>query len=89
MAGIEKVGVKRIFTNIPVRKPHRQEFVRTHPDPDYRIDCKVLHLKNDNEVYFLHPDVFFICRHRCAACLSMVSCNAGRSAIFVDAQTAR
>ncbi len=56
--GIEKVGVKRIFTNIPVRKPHRQEFVRTHPDPDYRIDCKVLHLKNDNEVYFLHPDVF-------------------------------
>ena len=29
----DTVGVKKLLTTVPVRKPHRQEFVRVHPDP--------------------------------------------------------
>ena len=30
-------AVKKLLTTIPVRKPKRQDFVRVHPDADYRI----------------------------------------------------
>ena len=32
----ETVGVKKLLTTVPVRKPSPQEFVRVHPDPEYR-----------------------------------------------------
>jgi hypothetical protein len=31
------VGVKKLLTAVPVRKPNRQEFVCVHPDPAYRL----------------------------------------------------
>jgi hypothetical protein len=33
----EMVGVKKLLTTVPVRKPNRQDFVRVHPDPAYRL----------------------------------------------------
>ena len=33
----DTVGVKKLLTTVPVRKPNRQEFVRVHPDPAYRL----------------------------------------------------
>jgi hypothetical protein len=30
-------GVTRLITTVPVRKPNRQDFVRVHPDPTYRL----------------------------------------------------
>ena len=33
----ETVGVKKLLTTVPVDKPHRQDFVRVHPDPRYRL----------------------------------------------------
>ena len=29
-------GVEKVLLHVPVRKPHRQEFFRTHPSFDYR-----------------------------------------------------
>src|SRR5262249_27009198 len=49
------VGVKRLITTIPVRKPSREWFVRTHPDPAYRLETAVLELKEDREVYLVSP----------------------------------
>jgi hypothetical protein len=49
------VGVKRLITTIPVRKPSREWFVRTHPDPAYRLQTAVLELKEDREVYLVSP----------------------------------
>ena len=31
------VGVKKLLTTVPVRKPNRQDFVRVHPDPAFRL----------------------------------------------------
>ena len=52
------VGVKRLVTTIPVRKPAREWFVRTHPEPSYRISTAVLDLKEDREVYLVAPGLW-------------------------------
>jgi hypothetical protein len=50
------VGVKRLLTTVPVRKPSRQEFVRVHPDPDYRLTPAGI-IEFENDVYLVHPSV--------------------------------
>ena len=42
------VGVKKLIMTVPVRKPSKEWFIRTHPDPDYRLPTAVLELKEDN-----------------------------------------
>jgi hypothetical protein len=52
------VGVKKLVTTIPVRKPSKEWFVRTHPDPDYRLQTAVLELKEDRETYLVSPTLW-------------------------------
>jgi hypothetical protein len=48
----DTVGVKKLITTIPVRKPNRQDFVRVHPDPKYRLTpAAIIEVKEDREVY--------------------------------------
>lgn len=49
------LGVKRLILTIPVRKPDRQWFVRTHPSEDYRLATAVLEVKEDRETYLVSP----------------------------------
>ena len=51
----KSVGVKKAYINIPVRKPNRQEFVRVHPDEDYRLETAILELKEEHENYLVAP----------------------------------
>jgi hypothetical protein len=52
----DTVGVKKLLTTVPVRKPNRQDFVRVHPDPAYRLTpAAIIELKEDREVYLLRP----------------------------------
>jgi hypothetical protein len=51
------LGVKRRPKTIPVRKPSKEWFVRVHPDPAYRIETKVLELKEDRETYIVGPSL--------------------------------
>lgn len=51
----EQAGVKKLLTHVPVRKPHRQEFVRTHPDQSYRFDTALLTSKEDHESFLVAP----------------------------------
>jgi hypothetical protein len=54
----EKVGVKKLLTTVPVRKPNKQDFVRVHPDPAFRLTpAAIIELKEDREVYLLTPDI--------------------------------
>ena len=54
----DTVGVKRLLTTVPVRKPNRQEFVRVHPDPAYRLTpAAIIEVKEDREVYLVMPDM--------------------------------
>jgi hypothetical protein len=50
---VETAGVKKLLTTVPVRKPHQQDFVRVHPDSNYRMEFAVIDLKDDREIYLL------------------------------------
>ena len=49
----DMVGTKKIINTIPVRKPGRQEFVRTHPEEEYWFQTAVLELKDVGETYIV------------------------------------
>jgi hypothetical protein len=54
----DTVGVKKLLTTVPVRKPNRQDFVRVHPDPAFRLTpAAIIELKDDREVYLVTPDI--------------------------------
>ena len=54
----ESAGVKKIITTVPIRKPNRHEFVRTHPDKDYRLETAVLELKEERETYVVNSSLW-------------------------------
>jgi hypothetical protein len=54
----DMVGVKKLLTTVPVRKPNRQDYVRVHPDPAFRLTpVAIIELKEDREVYLVTPDI--------------------------------
>jgi len=54
----ETCGVKKHLMTVPVRKPNRQDFVRVHPDPKFRLSpAALIELKEDREVYLVTPSM--------------------------------
>ena len=54
----DTVGVKKLLTTVPVRKPNRQDFVRVHPDPAFRLTpAATIEVKEDREVYLVTPSM--------------------------------
>jgi hypothetical protein len=54
----ESVGVKKALLTVPVRKPGRQDFVRTHSDGSFRLETAVIELKEDRETYLIDPELW-------------------------------
>ena len=54
---VETAGVKKLLTEVPVHKPHPQDFVRVHPSPDYRQVVAMVELKADREFYVATADI--------------------------------
>jgi hypothetical protein len=54
---VEMAGAKKLLTTVPVRKPNKQEYIRVIADPTYRMDCAIIELKEDREVYFVIPAI--------------------------------
>jgi hypothetical protein len=56
------VGVKKVLTTIPVRKPGAQDWVRVHPSEKYRENFPIIELKDEREEYIvtapLVPELF-------------------------------
>jgi hypothetical protein len=48
---LETAGVKKLLTTVPIRKPSPQDFIRVHPDPNFRELVAFLELKEDREMY--------------------------------------
>lgn len=48
-------GVRKLLTTVPVRKPHKQEWIRVRPEEDYRATFGVIDLKEEGEFYLLTP----------------------------------
>ena len=51
------VGVKKAIISVPVRKPDRQWFIRTHPDSEMCLETAVLELKDERETYLVSPEM--------------------------------
>ncbi len=54
---VESAGVKKLLTTIPVRKPNPQDFIRVHPDSEYRAALAIIELKEDREIYLVPPAI--------------------------------
>src|SRR5688572_25212156 len=48
---------QRVIVSMPVRKPGRQEFFRTHPDLDMWLETAVLELKEERLSYLVEPSL--------------------------------
>jgi hypothetical protein len=51
------LGVQKVLLRVPVRKPSRQEFFRTRPGADYRLDTAIIELKAEQEYYLISPEL--------------------------------
>jgi hypothetical protein len=47
----ETYGVKKLLTTIPVRRPNPQDFIRVHPQADFRENLPAVDLKAEREMY--------------------------------------
>jgi hypothetical protein len=52
------LGVKKLLTTVPVRKPSGQEFIRVHPGETYRLPTTVLELKDEREMYLVARELW-------------------------------
>jgi hypothetical protein len=50
-------AAKKLLTTVPVRKPNKQDFVRVHPDPAYRLTVGLIELKDNRETFLVLPAV--------------------------------
>jgi hypothetical protein len=55
---LSAAGVKKLWTTIPVRKPSKEWFVRTHPNEEFRLSTYVIELKEDSEMYLVEPSLW-------------------------------
>lgn len=51
------LGVKKLLTNVPVGKPKKPQFFRTHADKDMAFAAMLLEQKETRETYLILPDV--------------------------------
>jgi len=54
---VSMFGVKKLITTVRAKKPSRQDFFRVHPSPDYRAPVLMIHLKEDQEYFLVHPSL--------------------------------
>lgn len=54
----ETVGTKKLLTTVLVHKPYKHDFVRTHHNPSYQLNTKVLELEHEKETYLIHPELW-------------------------------
>ena len=52
------VGVKKKLITVPVRRPHRQWFVRVRPEESFRLETAALVLEEDGETYLVDQSLW-------------------------------
>ncbi len=53
-----RTPVKKALLHVPVRRPDRQWFLRTHPSEEYRRDVALIDLKDEGETYLVLPHLY-------------------------------
>ena len=54
---VNTVGAEKLLVRIAVRKPTKQEYFRVRVDPEFRLTCAILEIKDEREFYLVTPDV--------------------------------
>jgi hypothetical protein len=50
-------AVKKLITTVPVRRPHRQEWIWVHPHEDFRGVFMTIELREEREMYVALPQI--------------------------------
>lgn len=53
-----QLGVKKVITTVPVRKPDKQTFIRVRAGEEWRLQTMVLELKEEREIYLVAPPLW-------------------------------
>ena len=53
----ETVGVKKLLTTVPVRKPNKYEYIRVHAGENFRMDAALIEFREDRETYLVPPHI--------------------------------
>jgi len=53
-----QIGVKKVLTAVPCRKPNRHEFFRIHPDPQWRLETAIFEDKVQGETYLVDRNLW-------------------------------
>jgi len=51
----ETLGIQRVLTHVPVRKPNKTNFIRVHSGEDYRMDVGIVEMKEERETFLVTP----------------------------------
>ena len=51
----ETLGIQRVLSHVPVRKPNKTNFIRVHPGEDYRMDVGIVEMKEERETFLVTP----------------------------------
>jgi hypothetical protein len=51
----EGIDLRPVLASVSVRKPHRQWWVRTHPDPSMVLNTCILQFEQDQQFYLVDP----------------------------------
>ena len=78
----EGAGVKKLTTTIPVRRPNGQDFIRVHPQPEFRLPVAIIELRDDREVYLVLPEIV---KHIPGECIrvTMYACINRQGTVFL------
>ena len=51
----ETLGIQRVLSHVPVRKPNKTNFIRVRPGEDYRMDVGIVEMKEERETFLVTP----------------------------------
>ena len=51
----ETLGIQKVLSHVPVRKPNKTNFIRVHPGEDYRMDVGIVEMKEERETFLVTP----------------------------------
>jgi len=51
------LGIKKLLTTVPVRKPTKEQYFRVTPDRNYHLLTGLIELKEERELYLVAPEL--------------------------------
>jgi hypothetical protein len=53
----EGIGVKKAIITVPVKKPNGQDFIRVHPQSEFRLPVAIIELRDERETFLVPPSI--------------------------------